>query len=132
MAASSTLEIEIVEAYQVQVPMSVPVTFLQDVFVTALEGGIGYWSQATLYRPGEDGDSRFKAEVVDEDDAELVIDASTILEGLSRSLDSRARINSRLQADIRSALDEQCAGNIDADAADVIVQFGLFGEIVYG
>tara|TARA_R110000824_G_scaffold375880_1_gene566858 strand:+ start:4259 stop:4687 length:429 start_codon:yes stop_codon:yes gene_type:complete len=124
------------------------------VFVTALEGGIGYWSRAYHYHTGRrnevggydddlqgfnadvmdcvahDGDVPWKLE--DEDDERLLtIDRSTILKGLeaiaTRRVKLAERIHEAVEADLRGA-----GGAIDAEAADCVVQAGLFGEVIYG
>ena len=113
---------------------------LHGVFVTALEGGIGYWSVCTTYHwslpDGEDDVEGFYADVeeteTDEDDAPTHrIDAACILRGLqffAQPGQGYRRVRSVARAVLMG--DE----NVDYDAgdADCIVQAGLFGEVIYG
>lgn len=116
-----------------------------DLFTTAMEGGIGYWSSCSTYhweKPGGGDDLHgFYAEIdVDEagDDGEDVprrIDRGVIQRGWNLAITSWAdRI-------LWSSGDTPYAGesypyhdtwDFDAGDADAIVQLGLFGEVVYG
>lgn len=117
-----------------------------DLFTTALEGGIGYWSVCSEYHwCNEDGtedlrgffaiieDSEDMPE--DPDDYEcnpIRIDRSTMVMGyeLART-DWRDRISWSCDKPpfIPSADNDW---DYDAGDADVIVQLGLFGEVRYG
>lgn len=113
---------------------------LHGVFVTALEGGIGYWSVCTKYHwslpDGEDDVEGFYADVeeteTDEDDAPTHrIDAACILRGLlyfAQPGQGYRHVHSVARAVLFG--DEDV--DYDADDADAIVQAGLFGEVVYG
>lgn len=120
--------------------------FLHCIFTTALEGGIGYWSQAATYRWSMAGDSNvddldgFIAIIGEFDestgkyrhDKPLTINRAVIQKGLARLADKdfKVRDDIRKTALAGSAMND--AGDIDAEIADVIVQAGLFGEIIYG
>lgn len=123
--------------------------FLWCVFVTAMEGGINYWCGVNSYRPGRDPDEggrtskqvcdyeNFRAEVeccYDEvsPDGCYLVNAGVIKSGIKALRSGKAKVNSRILGWIVEGDNENDAGNIDADAADCIVQAGLFGEIVYG
>ena len=123
---------------------------LHAIFVTALEGSIGYWSVATSYRwadkDGGDDLEGFGAniletqEVPDEDeevDEEIPrhrIDAQVIARGLIAL--ATAKKGPFRDLCIRILLGGQTADDAlcecDAEAADAIVQMGLFGQLVYG
>jgi len=115
--------------------------FYFDVFVTALEGSIGYWACATVYHWTRDKGATedlagFYAKVVDAEfeDAfpETMIDAKVIRKGIKAILCDDFRIGKELKADIERADINNDASYIDADSADCIVQAGMFGEIVFG
>jgi hypothetical protein len=126
--------------------------FLNDIITTALEGGIGYWSQASQYQWIDDYDGRVHVVVGDEipggnataivhrlndDESDyveegLLIDQACVRRGLRRILDGDAPVGERYREGIRDANRANDASLIDADDADVIVQAGLFGEVVYG
>jgi len=119
-------------------------THYNGVFTTALEGGIGYWSQCSKYRwsvATDNTDARpveardFLAVIIEvgdgDGDEQFVIDRSVISRGV-RSAHARGG-----WADYHAdALRDLYFGNwedvdYDADTADIIVQFGLFGEQRY-
>jgi len=125
--------------------------FLQDVITTAVEGGIGYWSQCSHYQwvhwddgrvmvtVGQRGDRTDCYAVVHEvnDDESgykeeaLEINVEVIARGLRLLLDKQL-VNSRMRNSIGQADRENDAGYIDSDDADAIVQAGLLGEVRYG
>lgn len=130
-------------------PATIPVTItvtcevdkaaLHGVFVTALEGGIGYWSCATEYHwslpDGEDDLDGFYADVeeteTDEDDAPTHrIDAACILRGLQFFAQPGQGYKHVRQVARAVLMGEDV--DYDAGDADCIVQAGLFGEVVYG
>jgi hypothetical protein len=116
-----------------------------DTFVTALEGGIGYWSAAASYHWGDDDGAYdregFYADIVDAefpDDADNAyfpptrIDRTVIARGFDRILGGEIEINPKLRDQIVSGYHAPDHADFDAEVADVIVQVGLFNEIVYG
>lgn len=130
--------------------------FLADIITTALEGGVGYWSQASEYRwfsptlsggtatPGPNGTANAYATLheTDTDDGELgealTVDVDVIAKAfglIALSASGKLEIPS-LSHDyarrLMSAYREIEAGDIDAGDADNIVQVGLFGEVRYG
>lgn len=140
-------------------------TFLHDVFTTALEGGIGYWSQCSDYHIWKAGDELtpdihgFYAVIhpteVDEDfgtpawgvfdgDADtqaLRIDINTVETGAVRLVDQViAAVKNPDQIDfsrrylrqfVIAWLTDGQEGDYDASVADLVVQLGLFGTVVY-
>jgi hypothetical protein len=119
--------------------------FLLDVFVTAMEGGIGYWSACHEYHweaedpllPGDLYGFYAKVREWDEENGEytgdlLLINDAVIARGINLILKGEVKLNSEIKDWIAkdSRLNE--CGMIDACAADCIVQAGLFGKIVYG
>lgn len=122
---------------------------LADVFTTALEGGIGYWSWASEYRwSDEDGNPvrDFRAEILEGGDEEYgedlpkhVIDRKVISRGIEalyqhmHSLHANGNANEYQWAAARDLrFGRYDLLDYDADTADMIVQFGLFDEIRYG
>jgi hypothetical protein len=124
---------------------------LHGVFTTALEGGIGYWSVCTRYRwsIGDEAMTEardFIAVIEDteeaeegEDGPEYVIDRAVIARGARLLYEHMRRLS---QAGTASAYQWQAAKDLhwgkwddldyDADTADMVVQFGLFGKLIYG
>jgi len=118
---------------------------LCDIFTTALEGGIGYWSAAEEYHwrldvpdetpfdESQDLDG-FYAVIEDLEDGKVYrIDADVIRMGIGYIADGIAQVRSDIRATVllldRTNGEE---GDYDAETADCIVQAGLFGEVVYG
>lgn len=119
--------------------------FLFDVFVTALEGGIGYWSEASSYHWSKsdtgtvDSDADldgFYADIIDVEDEgkHYTITPATIARGLGRITDGKIDgIGGRWVADLMLANRTNGEdGDFDAAGADAVVQAGLFGQVVYG
>jgi hypothetical protein len=116
-----------------------------DVFTTALEGGIGYWSVCTRYLWSVDGtlDGQardFIAVIVETggEDAkdgdgspEYVIDRSVIARGIreAKKRGNWATYHARALNDLTFGKWDDL--DYDADTADLIVQMGLFGEYRY-
>lgn len=118
--------------------------FLANVLVTAVEGGVGYWSYARRYEWEEDDQDNLTSASVelavigDADDARedgrkitwMPVDLDTIARGVRRIL-AKGFSSVRFES-ITFGSKENDAGAIDSDDADLIVQVGLFGEAVYG
>ncbi len=120
--------------------------FLFDVMVTAAEGGIGYWSQLSTYhwqRGGRDDLDGFHMVVHERDEqgsgdafAEKGrrVDADAIARGLRlfgqywQDTSKDLYAHQLIAADATNGQD----GDYDSDLADQVVQFAIFGEIIYG
>lgn len=121
--------------------------FISNVLITAFDGSYGgcwYWCEAdtkfltTMKAMGDDSlwtECRIRHE--DETGPEgafckHVVDAEVIRVGIQRILDDPDFCGQHIREYVAQGVSERDAGHIDADAADVIVQAGLFGELVYG
>lgn len=106
-----------------------------DLFTTALEGGIGYWSVCSAYHWSNQGTDDFKGfyAVVKDDEAERMIDRAVIAKGyrLAVSADWRDRLRWSSEKP-PLVVTEDTDWDYDAGDADIIVQLGLFGKVVYG
>ena len=129
---------------QITITLDVPNSLLWSIFVTALEGGIGYWSVCNEYRighpdkTGEDHEG-FHADIVEtethiegDEEEEVRIDREVVLRGLPRIVRRSVRISPRITQDVILSIQQGHSGHIDSEAADCIIQAGLFDEIVYG
>jgi hypothetical protein len=117
---------------------------LNSVFATALEGGINYWATVRAYTwsdrtPEHNPINEFEALIFESEDegAEvLTIDAAVIRKGITlfykfmRGLDNPNPYQLRAAKDLYYGKYDEV--DYDADTADMIVQFGLFEELVYG
>lgn len=119
--------------------------FLHDVFVTALEGGIGYWSQASKYHWSVDADGEqedldgFVAIIHEWDEdandygsKKLTVNRQVIQSGIRALADKSFQVRDDIRKTVLAASAMNDSGDIDAEIADVIVQAGLFGEVIYG
>ena len=99
-----------------------------------------HWSFAEKYHweknKKEDLDG-FYAIVIDAEDDDAfprsTINQDTIVKGINKIVtDSTVKINDTLRQIITQANKENDAGDLDADAADYIIQIGLFDQIIFG
>lgn len=132
---------------------------LSDVLITACEGGIGYWFRGLEYVHTAPEGAWISGYVTDEvaecdnldadgygynatDDhaedalcdecveATTLIDLDVIVAGVERILNGSVGIRADLVAQVMTLTTGE--PDVDSDAADCIVQAGLFGEVVYG
>jgi len=96
---------------------------VQNIFVTAMEGGIDYWATMMVYDW-----PKIQGEIVNEDTGKRHdVNAITVIDGVEY-------VASRVGQDwYAGPLIERIANNdYDASDADIIIQAGLFGKVVYG
>lgn len=130
-------------------------TFLAEVLVTAIEGGISYWSSVDFYAwnfdgeatgelppaPSNGGNAYARIEVLPEyvdpegglaASYELTLD--TVALGLQRAVESGGNAGRGLAAALEPhpAKDDLTDLDVDANTADAIIQFALFGTQVFG
>lgn len=108
---------------------------MENICITALEGGIGYW--ACLDNTGADWEAKPKGVPTsvwfykllkqnkairfydaEDDEESWLFDMSTLYNGIAKAIMEKA-----WDGDIDT---------IDAEVADMIFQYGLFDEVVYG
>lgn len=99
-----------------------------DIIITAVEGGIEYWANIAEYRPFEKPVSAI-IEYYDEEDnhQETTLDYALIRKGIDVVLNSPYMGGI---PDVLASLFDQRL--LDANVADVIVQAGIFGDLVFG
>lgn len=120
-----------------------------DLMCTAIEGGINYWAdvgkRTRALREGETipDYTSFEADVqdgpvsCDHPDIEaaeigrFTIDPGMIRDGIRRLLAPGAQISPAIRNDVLLLAADPEHGP-DADSADAIVQFAVFGELVFG
>lgn len=118
--------------------------FLASVIVTGVESGyhgIGYWAECRKYRWewSDEGKRLLGNASVEirstggETGAEWrPVTLDTVRKGLAHIRNGETNVNKRLSGLIMVAERDSDAGDIDSEAADCIIQAGLFGQIVYG
>lgn len=119
------------------------------IAITAAEGGIGYWSVIDEYRPSrwtqgdDDGVSDLKLaddfvfytlEWEGRQPAEEKIDVTPALlrRGFERMAQAPLDEGGWPVPKLLGMAREDWTGEIDSDIADMLVQFGAFGEVVFG
>lgn len=97
--------------------------FLQDIFVTALEGGSNYWLTVSDYCL-----DTYTANITDTETKTFVdrkIDVFTIKQGLEKLQEDSSSWTKRILNNLHSE-------DYDAQDADIVLQYGLFGKLIYG
>lgn len=110
---------------------------IDDIMCGALEGGINYWCNEAevvgdyLGEYASDQISRGgKVELYDfEEEAKYELDKEKFLKGLEMYIKNPTAGNILEQIDGKLHLD--CC-NADADVCDAIIQYAVFGEVIYG
>lgn len=133
--------------------------FYADIVTSAVEGGIGYWSAAEVYKwfdpkldggtaePGPQGTANAYAIIVPADEEaataewpkydgecpSALVDVDLVRRAVGKIV--RGQLSHELRDDlvtsIRTGYRAFDASHVDAEAADVIVQVGVFGEVVF-
>lgn len=126
---------------------------LADIFITAMEGGIGYWAYALKYHWAldekdelglhkvdpeffailTDAEYAHKADKTDADFHNLRLNKEVIETGIARLIKPGFQVREDIKDKVIIA-DRRDGQDIDLDAndADCIVQAGLFNEIRFG
>lgn len=91
-----------------------------DIIITAVEGGINYWAEILAYTSA---DGRGSVTLADEDGDVYTVTAGQATEAARKVVE--------LYPNTQGA-DYIRVNDIDAEAADMIVQVACYGEIVYG
>jgi hypothetical protein len=135
--------------------------FLSQVLETAAEGGCSYWADVSADSVGDaegpDGARDFDVSDYVEEDGEVhgdesedapfyraasfvvsqdpgqggTLDLQGIADAIDRIAGGEAEVAPAIREIIIAAVQNEDASDIDAEAADCIVQIGLFDEIVY-
>lgn len=107
---------------------------ITDIIITALEGGIGYW--ACLDNTGEEFENAPEDEAVSETVARILLNNGSVT--LIDEEDEYARYELTLEK-LLNGIEKYAQENggidmdyLDAIMADVIVQYAIFCEVVYG
>jgi len=104
----------------IHITHEMPIETLDDLALTA-QGGIGYWA---LWQ-GDNQWSQFDESNGKPFGDEFTLCADLMVEGIEVCSKVRPDIWHRIATDVID-------GSADIDGCDTIVQFGVFGELVYG
>lgn len=106
---------------------------LSNILTTAVEGGTTYW--AYILKVERDADHNVQwADFIDAETDEFQgrVTLSSVANGIERLLRPDFKVSGNIVKAVERAVCEDDAGEIDAEAADCIIQAALFDEIVYG
>lgn len=122
--------------YEIEYKMTQEITEedISDIVITAIEGGIGYW--ACLDNTGEEFENAPKDEAVSETVARILLNNGSVT--LIDEEDDYARYELTLEK-LLNGIEKYAQENggidmdyLDAIMADMIVQYAIFCEVVYG
>lgn len=113
---------------QVTVTLDVPNETIDDILTTAFEGGSNYWMARKVGVPHWPEGAEFASDVVSRGGT-VVIYEDLEEDGIKEHVLTFAKM---LQGIVDWLANYDVAGEIDAHAADYILQRALFGDVVYG
>ncbi len=123
-------------AYNINVSFDVKITanVLADILLTALNGGINYWGNIENYPVAYLVSQVLTGESIKifdvESDEEWLLDKDKLLSGIKQYLADPDIYEKPLERDEFGELTIDTI-QIDAVAADIIIQYALFNEIVF-
>lgn len=108
--------------------------FCKATLTSAAEGGSSYWMEAdAIVRTAEHDVERIVSPKTSDDGKELPdITCDTIREGVRRMMVKGADVGAHVRVAALSKLVSPESTGCDKETADCIVQFGVFGKLVYG
>ena len=121
-------------------------SWISSIYTSAMEGGSygsGYWCEILKYHWNEKNDRDFKSvirvneEYEDDKDKRIAkrrkytINRDTIIRGVKRVASGKMKVNDDYVSVCVSLLTTG-EGDFDGDRADVVVQAGLFNEVIFG
>ena len=112
--------------------------FLSCVVITAVEGGVNYWAAIKDYQWSKGEDDNFtsasaKVRDVENNGGEWhEVTHETVEAGIAKIRTGDVRLNKEILSWILTGDATNDATDIDATAADCIIQVALFDEVVYG
>jgi hypothetical protein len=123
-----------VHRHVVTLDFPIPYQLVLDVLTIAVEGGINYWCVCEIVKRDDEFNVVAVIGAADAENPEVkfgVIDGTTVVEGIRRVF-TIPKFNPTIRSYIIGAIVEGDSGMIDVEAADCIIQLGLFKELVYG
>ena len=104
-----------------------------DVMTTAREGGCDYWADYVATERNAEGDviSMIVRDSEDADAPDAIITPAKVEEAMVKLSLGEVLIRADLRQQVITALTDPESADIDADAADCIIQVAAYGEIVF-
>jgi hypothetical protein len=109
--------------------------FLDDIVITGVDlGGIYYWAESVPGTYRWDGvPATIKVTILDEPErGTITVNRALVARGIAALKRPEFKVRRDIITTILLAERDVDAGDIDEEIADVIIQAGIFGEIVYG
>lgn len=106
--------------------------FLTDVLTTAVEGGINYWASVDEYEWDVPLGEAYVVVRDMEDDTTHRVDLDVIAKGIGIEVAGKWDPGSYFAQFVIANRTNGKDGDFDASVADVILQAGIFGKVVYG
>jgi hypothetical protein len=129
----------------IRVPIELDDEFFDDIICTMFEGGSNYWlGKIQVIHPDGEKPSGMPASewiasavnkdgmikiLPQEDTVTVILDKKRLVDGLEKWITRHPSSVSLINENEKNSID---AGNIDADDADAILQYAVFGELVFG
>jgi hypothetical protein len=111
---------------QVTIQVDISNQFIDDLIDTA-GMSIGYWaSEAT-----QDDEQETYTVTEQESGDEFVITYRRIAKSLEDLIAGKGKIAKEILSNLRTAVMEDDASYVDSEVADSVIQYAIFGEIVY-
>ncbi len=114
-------------------------TFLSDIITTAVEGGVNYWAQVTKYHWSDEKPETTTATLAEHEAAsrdEMIkhgkLTPDTVANAIGRIVRNEVKVHFSYIKLIAGATATNDGGDIDAEAADIIAQVAILGEVIYG
>jgi hypothetical protein len=131
--------LDVGDLVSLNIPTKVAIGDLIEIINTAYEEGvIAYWgcdygfaknAHVEINRFTHNYTYKFE---IDYEGEQLTVDVDVVKRGIERILNGDVHVANRIVNDIRDAIANSELPAVDTDAVDVIIQAGLFNEIVFG
>lgn len=117
---------------KVEIERELSQEFISDIICTAFEGGINYWCNTA--DPTVVDKQYVSAVLYDAEDENKAhtLTSEAMVEAIKGIMEGTYQCRSDIREAITKGIIDLDGGYIDADGADVIVQFAVFKELVYG
>lgn len=114
-------------AYHFTIDVTIDDEYIEDVLITAFEGGINYWTDF-ISRNDYPNEKASNVDIImaggilsvfpEDDSMTYSLHKENVIEGIKRMIEEKGM----------QYLD---AGNVDADIADMVIQYAIFQKLVY-